>query len=224
MIDEDGYQRFVEGIARIRMGTIRELKQYSGTGREARGRQFLLIELAVRLMGDGGLRVGEVVGLTWYDVWINPAVVQCLALPGEICKGGRGREVPLSREIQHAIGRLRDFEGERWSILPERFVFHSKATGRALDVRQVRRWCERWGEIVIGIKIRPHDLRRLFGRRIRRIADVAVAQRLLGHRSLAHTDRYTSATEDECLRAVRQLNGGPHPTDLQNSQGASGPV
>lgn len=222
MIDEYEYQRFIGQIASTRYMLVESGQPKRGLDRHRRCRQWLLTEVAVRLMGDGGLRVGEVCGLMWGDVWLVDRVVEVVPLPPEICKGRRGREIPLTRQVRAVLGMLRDFEADRWAVTPNRYVMHSSSTGKALDQRQIRRWCERAGTMFIGQAVRPHDLRRLFGRRIRRIADVAVAQRLLGHRTLAHTDRYTAATEDECLQAVRQLNGGQHPTGTKSRPGASG--
>ncbi|MDH3897323.1 MAG: site-specific integrase, partial [Deltaproteobacteria bacterium] len=103
---------------------------------EARNR--LLLELMAR----GGMRVSEALGLTPNDVDGRRLIIRD-------SKGGRGEEVVFIPPKLAA--RLKDYISERW-IEPGQRIFSITYAAARLIVKKA-------GELV-GIHLRPHDLRR----------------------------------------------------------------
>ena len=132
----------------------------------------------------------------------------------EVAKGGRPRWLPVLEEAQPVVDEIcanvarddhvvpaqrRDPNRGIWFDLPDR-----QCSGQAVW-RLVRRVAER-----AGVESTPHALRRAFADLIDQHADVRVAQRLLGHTSLATTELYLSdPTLDSLQAAVIDAALGP---------------
>ncbi len=168
---------------------------------EARGTQDDALDLRDRalleLLYASGLRVSELVALDWPDLDQRGAVVRVLG------KGNRERMVPFGRP---AAAALRAWLG-RWPEVRARAgtgasgdepVFLNRSGGR-LSQRSVRRLLERRSPGVF-----PHALRHTFATHLLEGgADLRAIQELLGHRSLATTQRYTHVDVDRLLRVYR---------------------
>jgi len=163
------------------------------------------VRVALRLMGDAGLRVGEVVRVDWSVVRLGATACGLLRLPAGVCKGGRAREVPASAALRLAVEDLAGWWVRAFSEEPSGLVVCGADRVRGVDVRTVRRWVAVSSGDVLRQHVHPHELRHVFGRRVRRVSDVSVAQRLLGHANLATTQRYTEATEDEAVAAIAAM-------------------
>lgn len=162
--------------------------------------------VALLLMGDAGLRSCEVCGLRYGDVVLGGEVAVVLRLRGAICKGGRGREVPMTDALRSALRGVMDWYRPRWWGAEGDWLIRGGRSDGSLSTRQLRRWVTAASCFLVGASVRPHQLRHLFGRRVRRVADVAIAQRLLGHRDLRTTEIYTRADVDECWGAIKAMN------------------
>ena len=166
------------------------------------------IELAVllrdrailELLYGSGLRVSEVGGLTLDRVDLGRGRVLVLG------KGAKEREVPLGDFAAHAItdwlerGRdlLEPAPGERALFLNRRH--------RPIGPRDIRRLVGRYGAATLsGRRVTPHTLRHSFATHLLEGgADIRVVQELLGHASVATTQRYTHVTRSRLFEAYER--------------------
>jgi integrase/recombinase XerD len=134
-------------------------------------------------------------------IWVSP----------DIAKGGRPRWIPVLDELQPVVEEIRanvpapgrfvvpaqrrDPQRGVWYDLPDQ-PCSSQAVWRL-----VKRVADR-----AGVEATPHTLRRAFADLIERQAGVRVAQKLLGHATLATTEGYLSEpTLDELQGAVSDI-------------------
>jgi site-specific recombinase XerD len=154
----------------------------------------------LELMYGSGLRVSEVAGLSLDGV--DPDRGRVLVFG----KGAKEREVPLSEPARDAI-RAWIREG-RPRLLPEaptRALFLNRRNTR-LGVRDIRRLVGRYGDATLtGRRVTPHTLRHSFATHLLEGgADIRAVQELLGHASVATTQRYTHVTRSRLFDAYRQ--------------------
>jgi integrase/recombinase XerC len=170
----------------------------------------------LELLYASGLRVGELVGLDWRDLDLSARVLRVVG------KGGKERMTPFGRAAERA---LRDWLGE-WEAV--RFgaagaaaggarhggdgrdgepVFLNHRGGRLSD-RSVRRVVDRAVEAAaVAAGVHPHTLRHTFATHLLEGgADLRAIQELLGHASLATTQRYTHVYIDRLLGVYRDAH------------------
>ncbi|MBI2987157.1 MAG: tyrosine recombinase XerC [Deltaproteobacteria bacterium] len=145
-----------------------------------------------------GVRVSELVGLSWGDVDFQLGILRVLG------KGSKERIVPIG---EVALQALRDYgieQGKRWGRVAkgEVAVFLNRAGGR-ITTRSVARIVEkRLRATGVPVRVGPHGLRHTFATHLLNSgADLRVIQELLGHASLSTTQRYTHVNLDQ-LTAV----------------------
>jgi integrase/recombinase XerC len=160
-------------------------------------REAALLEVAY----GGGLRVGEIAGLSWGDV-------DATGSARVVGKGDKERRVPLGQAAGEALG---DWRAELAAVggAGDGAVFTSR-TGRRLTVRQIQRVitraltraAEREG-------VSPHTLRHSFATHLLdRGADLMAVKELLGHESLSTTQLYTHLSRER-LKAAYEV-AHPH--------------
>ena len=160
-------------------------------------REAALLEVAY----GGGLRVGEIAGLSWEDV-------DATGSARVVGKGDKERRVPLGKAAGEA---LRDWRAElaEAGVCRDGAVFTSRG-GRRLTVRQIQRVitsaltraAEREG-------VSPHTLRHSFATHLLdRGADLMAVKELLGHESLSTTQLYTHLSRER-LKAAYEV-AHPH--------------
>ena len=152
-------------------------------------REAALLEVAY----GGGLRVGEIAGLSWSDL-------DSTGSARVIGKGDKERRVPLG---QGAAAALADWRSELLATgVGSDAVFTNRA-GRRLTVRQIQRVvkqalsraAEREG-------VSPHTLRHSFATHLLdRGADIMAVKELLGHESLSTTQLYTHLSRERLKTA-----------------------
>jgi len=126
-------------------------------------------------------------------------------------KGGKERMVPFGRPAAQALGRwLAHWEEVRaraGASGDEEPVFLNRRGGRLTD-RSVRRIVERAvEEAAVAAGVHPHTLRHTFATHLlENGADLRAIQELLGHSSLATTQRYTHLDVDRLLRVYRDAH------------------
>jgi integrase/recombinase XerD len=161
-----------------------------------------------------GARVSEVVGLNLGDV---AAAVESadLALIRVLGKGDKERVVPLGRVAREALEAWLSGQG-RPLVVPKRWRLRSDADAVFLNARGsrltragafgvVRKYATRVG---LADRVSPHVLRHSCATHmLARGADVRVVQELLGHASVATTQRYTKVSPEHLRRAYE----GAHP-------------
>lgn len=147
-----------------------------------------------------GLRIGELLGLSWTDVDLATGIltVQRSWVRGEMSttKSHRVRHVPLTRDLREQFAVARRAQG---------LVFPTE-DGRprtpSTALLALRRACRRSG-------IRPagwHLLRHTFASHLAmKGVSLRIVQQLLGHSTIAMTERYAHLSPSSLLEAVRLL-------------------
>jgi integrase/recombinase XerC len=169
-------------------------------GGSALDRAVVLRDRAVlELMYGSGLRVGEVAGLTLDRLDLLRGRVNVLG------KGSKEREVPLSDFAIQAVDEYlqggRAFMAAEGS--PAAFFNRRK---KPIAPRDIRRLVGRYGaRTPAGRKVTPHTLRHSFATHLLEGgADIRAVQELLGHASVATTQRYTHVSRTRLFEAYQR--------------------
>jgi integrase/recombinase XerD len=179
----------------------------------------------VRLLLDGGLRIGEALGLRRSDLHLLPdsRCAGCMVVGahvhvrhrsnpnGALAKSRFPRTVPASQAVMEAYA---DYRFERAEVLGEDccdmvFVnlYHEPA-GAPMTYRAAKRFFERVARDC-GFPVRPHMLRHTAATSwVRAGTDLDVVRDLLGHVSLASTTVYLHARDEDKRRAVEAVAAG----------------
>ncbi|HEV8548876.1 MAG TPA: tyrosine recombinase XerC [Polyangiaceae bacterium] len=145
-----------------------------------------------------GLRVSELVGLDLDHVAFEREEVRVLG------KGNKERIVPLGSKAREAIerylGERPALRNERTGTQDPRALFLGRR-GTRLGVRRVQALVHRYGALGAGRSdLHPHALRHSCATHLLEGgADLRAIQELLGHSSLATTQRYTHVSLDQLL-------------------------
>ena len=156
----------------------------------------------VELLYATGIRVGELVGLDVDDVDRERNVVRVLG------KGRTERTVPFGTPAAAALDRWLAQGRAALAREGSGSALFLGARGGRLDQRAVRRTVHRLVAAVPGAPdLGPHGLRHSAATHLLEGgADLRSVQELLGHASLATTQRYTHVTTDRLRRAYRQAH------------------
>jgi integrase/recombinase XerD len=160
-----------------------------------------------------GARVSEVVGLNLGDVAeaLEATDVPLIRLFG---KGSKERVVPLGRLARDALAQWLSGQG-RPLLVPARWKFRDDAEAVFLNVRGgrltrvgafgvVKKYADRVG---LADRVSPHVLRHSCATHmLAHGADIRVVQELLGHASIATTQRYTKVSSDHLRRAYESAH------------------
>jgi integrase/recombinase XerC len=154
---------------------------------------------ALELMYGSGLRVGEVASLTLDRVELDRGRVRAFG------KGSRDRDVPMS---DYAVDALRDYilsaRPRLVSAAADRLFLNPR--GGPMGERDIRRIVERYGEHLFpGRRVTPHTLRHSFATHLLEGgADIRSVQELLGHATVATTQRYTHVSRSRLFHAYER--------------------
>jgi integrase/recombinase XerC len=156
---------------------------------------------ALELLYGSGLRVGEVAGLTVDRIDVPRGRVLVLG------KGSKERDVPIS---EYAADALRDYLGEgRPQMASEgsRHLFFNRRR-KPFSERDIRSMVERYGATLLpGRRVTPHTLRHSFATHLLEGgADIRAVQELLGHASVATTQRYTHVSRRRLFDAYERAH------------------
>jgi integrase/recombinase XerC len=155
----------------------------------------------LELLYGSGLRVGEAMGLPLERVDLRRGRVSVTG------KGAKEREVPLSEPAIDAIAAwLADGRG-LLARADERAVFVNRR-GDAMGSRDARRIVERYGaRLMPGRHVTPHTLRHSYATHLLEGgADIRAVQELLGHASVATTQRYTHVSRSRLYEAYERAH------------------
>jgi integrase/recombinase XerC len=157
----------------------------------------------LELLYAAGLRVAELVSLDWDDLDLAERVLRVLG------KGGKERMVPFGRPAREALVAWRERWGElRGATAGDGEPVFLNARGGRLTDRSVRRILDRWVAATATARgVHPHTLRHTFATHLlERGADLRAIQELLGHASLATTQRYTHVDVERLLGVYREAH------------------
>jgi site-specific recombinase XerD len=154
----------------------------------------------LELMYGSGLRVSEVAGLTTDRV----DLVRGRALV--LGKGAKEREVPLSDPARDALAGWIGTGRERMGPAPGDRTLFINRRHRPIGPRDIRRLVGRYaGATLSGRRVTPHTLRHSFATHLLEGgADIRAVQELLGHASVATTQRYTHVTRSRLFEAYER--------------------
>jgi integrase/recombinase XerC len=163
-------------------------------------RAVLLRDRAVlELLYGSGLRVGEVAGLTRTEVDLDRGRVIVRG------KGDKEREVPMS---DHAIDALDVYlsAGRPTMAGEDRTSMFFNRKGKPFSGRDIRAMVEQYaGRLLPGRRVSPHTLRHSYATHLLEGgADIRAVQELLGHASVATTQRYTHVSRTRLFQAYEQ--------------------
>jgi len=132
-----------------------------------------------------------------------PEIGSVFIIPGKCTKNGEDRLVALNRIARAVIERQRGKNPE--------FVFAHKS--RALSRMLNRAWLQARKKAVLDVRV--HDLKHIFGRRLR-AAGVSFEDRqdLLGHKSARITTHYSAAEVQNLWEAANKVGEGDCPSTL----------
>lgn len=170
-------------------------------GAAGQHRAIVLRDRAVlELLYGSGLRVGEVAGLTLDRLDLARGRVLVMG------KGSKEREVPLSDFAVEAVDAyLREGRALMSPGAGTPAVFFNRRQ-RPLSPRDIRTMVEQYGgRTMPGRRVTPHTLRHSFATHLLEGgADIRAVQELLGHASVATTQRYTHVSRDRLFEAYRR--------------------
>jgi integrase/recombinase XerC len=155
----------------------------------------------LELLYASGIRVAELCALDLEHADLDRARVRVMG------KGGTEREVPvgevaleaLATYVRRARAGMVPAEGDRDALFFNR-------RGRRTTTRDIRAVVEKYrGQKLAGRRASPHTLRHSFATHLMEGgADIRTVQELLGHASLANTQRYTHVSRGRLFSSYRQ--------------------
>lgn len=167
------------------------------------GRDFLSIRnrTILAMMFDTGMRINEVITLCPDQIREDHILVHG--------KGNKERVVPVSAYLgkalmQYQMARESYFEGK----LPERFLFVSRR-GKKLTHEGIAKFMKQVATEVgvnSNVRVSPHTCRHTFAHlQLRNGLDIYSLSRVMGHESIAITQRYLEGIkDDQVLKAVQK--------------------
>jgi len=154
----------------------------------------------LELLYATGIRVSELVGINLEDVKFTERLIRIRG------KGKKERLVPFGRMAEQSLRsylRLRPLINKGNVEEPRLFLNYR---GRKLSSRSVERTVDKYiRHSAVRRKISPHSLRHSFASHLlSRGADLRVIQELLGHESLATTQKYTHLDLKHLIEVYRK--------------------
>lgn len=165
------------------------------------GKHYQRDRLILELLYGSGLRVSELIDLNWENIETDQRMIRVLG------KGSKERLVPFGPSVKELL--------EDWSLLSKEGtkgpLFVSEKGAERLTVRTVHRLVQR-AALRVGIYgVSPHTLRHCFATHLlERGAPLRVVQELLGHESIAATQRYLSITAEQMKRSYMEHHPRAH--------------
>jgi len=165
------------------------------------GKHYQRDRLILELLYGSGLRVSELIDLNWENIETDQRMIRVLG------KGSKERLVPFGPSVKELL--------EDWSLLSKEGtkgpLFISEKGAERLTVRTVHRLVQR-AALRVGIYgVSPHTLRHCFATHLlERGAPLRVVQELLGHESIAATQRYLSITAEQMKRSYMEYHPRAH--------------
>ena len=163
--------------------------------------------LLILFLYHTGLRVSEVSGLTIGLVSHDREPRNYLHLPAAICKGSRGRVVPLNEVAQECVRKILTFNNQLGlSQAPEAPLFqHSR--GGHLSVRSIQLLIALYRDAAgLDVRATPHTFRHSNASHLVAAGVPTVhVQKLLGHRQLSSTQVYCSVSKEQLAKSAKAL-------------------
>lgn len=158
------------------------------------------------LMIDAGLRVREVVTLTWSCLFTESTMNSSVRIHTNCNHNNLARLIPISSRLSNAIHEFTNFPAPPLCLLPLDYVFPAHNAHRHITTRQVHRIIAAAGRQAASITCHPHMLRHTFATKLMSYTPTRVVQELLGHKSITSTQIYTHPNSTDLQRAIDGLH------------------
>ncbi len=154
--------------------------------------------LVLELLYGTGIRVTELTSLKQKDVFPSDGLIRVLG------KGGKERYVPFPRPVKQLLEAYMHMHPQTNSSAPLLVTETGRPVYRQLVYRLVR---QATGEVTTLQKRSPHVLRHTFATHLLNSgADLNAVKELLGHSSLAATEKYTHTTFEHLKKIHRKTH------------------
>lgn len=174
-------------IVSLDVDTLRRLLELPDSTTFAGLRDYALI----LLMLDTGIRPKEAFGLLLDDINLKAREVYVRA---DVSKTKIHRTLPISDVTAQAIRQLINARHPEWG---EDVPVFCSCEGTRMAKSSWRHRMDKYSQM-LGVKIRPYDLRHAFALQFLRNGGNALAlQRMLGHTDLSMTKRYVALTQQD---------------------------
>jgi len=160
------------------------------------GKNYMRDHLLLELMYGSGLRVSEAIGLNWDDIELEERMLRIMG------KGSKERRVPFGKGVQRLL--------EEWALATgtDGAVFKSnKCNAERLTTRTAHRIIIKAGQKLGLYSVTPHTLRHCFATHLlEHGAPLRVVQELLGHESIATTQKYLLITTEQIKKSYMEAH------------------
>lgn len=193
----------MKGARHLSKEEIKDLVQSFCGEYEVRNRTLFLLGLNI------GTRISELLALNVGDVWQYEKPVSILELKKAITKGKKTRQIPLNDQAKEVITELitwKKSQGE--SLFPTVPLFVSRKGNKRLSRFGAHRiFKDSFQSSECSGKVSTHSLRKSFAKALLVSGNnLRAIQILLGHTSLATTEKYLAVSPDELSKAVNSLS------------------
>ena len=193
----------MKGARHLSKVEIQNLAQSFYGEYEVRNRTLFLLGLNI------GTRISELLALNVGDVWQYGKPVAILELRKAITKGKKTRQIPLNDQAKEVITefiRWKESQGEDLSLNAPLFTSR-KGNGRLSRIQAHMILKESFQASECSGKVSTHSLRKSFAKALLVSGNnLRAIQILLGHTSLATTEKYLAVSPDVLSQAVNSLN------------------
>ena len=175
---------------------------------EARNRGLFMLGVST------GGRISELLSLQIGDVYQNRKAVGDLLYDKSIVKGGEmSRAVPVNVDGRQAIENLIDWHREKYkTIAPSRPLFPSRnGKGKQRMTRRAAHNVLKNAFIAADLNghLATHSLRKSFAQRLyEQTGDIFTVQEMLGHKSIATTQKYLGVNYANVRNALEEMSLG----------------
>ena len=162
-------------------------------GPDPEAKSFRRDRLVLEALYSSGLRVSELIAISWKDVELEERMLRIMG------KGEKERRVPFGIPLQKLLAEWKDLTCTEISAP----VFLSdKKNAERLTGRTVERIVVKAGRRVGLFGLTPHSLRHSCATHmLENGAPLRIVQEMLGHESIAATQRYLSITSEQVKKS-----------------------
>jgi len=205
VLNSEQEKKLIEGLDEFSVLIEIGIRRVSTEGVTKRDWKKVRDLVAVLLMVDAGLRVGELVQLLYSDCFYDGLPVKTLIVRETIAKGKHERQLPLTRRL---VAALIWFNSVGLNVDADRelcYLITRTTRGMHITTRAIEKMVEKQGWRLLGVRIYPHMLRHTFATKLMRITDIRTVQALLGHANISSTQVYTHPNSNDAQLAIRKL-------------------